>query len=196
MINRFLWSIVMSAIYQNNLVYQVKGSFIFRSGRSATYWLAIICSFFACILFNLAITALRVTFLPKDADVFAELEQDPIIKSRFEEEAASELQQSWNRGKPSKEDEILALLDAPRCMEEGKAKVKPWVRGYKIRTSDDEDETRGSEPNPSVSPVSPASDRHADYSARNGFDDELAKRFGAVIRKPFKRLPTPEPPNR
>jgi hypothetical protein len=183
----------MSAIYQDNLVYQVKGSFLFHFGRSPTYWLAIICAFCACIFYDLAITTLRVTVFPKDADVFAELEQDPIIKSRFEEEAASELQQSWNRGKPNKEDEILAMLDAPRCMEEGQAKLTPWENGYKFRTSDEEDETRGTEPNVSVSPVSPRADHHECFT-HNGYDDEIAKRFGAVIRKPFRRMPTPDPP--
>ena len=175
-------------VYRNNLVYFVKGSFLGRFGRVPIYWLTVICAFTAAIFYDLAIITLRVTFFPKDADVFAELEKDPLIKARFEEEAASELQQGWNRGKENKEDEIQALLDQPRTLEEGNASVKSWSVSTKIRTSDEDDETARPERLEDVSGLD-IRERRQSFT-HPGFDEEIAKRFGTVIRKPFKRLST------
>ena len=175
--------------YKNNLVYFVKGSFLGRFGRIPTYWLTVICAFIAAIFYDIAIITLRVTFFPKDADVFAELEKDPLIKARFEEEAASELQQGWNRGK-GQEDGIKALLDQPRNLEEGNASVKSWSFSTKIRTSDEDDETAKSERVEDVHRLN-VSERRQSFT-HTGFDEEIAERFGTVIRKPFKRLPTSE----
>jgi len=188
--SRFLWSIILSAMYKDNLVYSVKGTFLGRVGRVPTYWLAVICAFVAAIFYNIAIITLRVTFFPKDADVFAELEKDPLIKARFEEEAASELQQGWNRGKGNKDDEIQALLDQPRSLEEGNSSVKSWGASTKIRTSDEDNETARSERVGDVSGLD-IPERRQSFT-RTRFDEEIAQRFGAVIRKPFKRLPTSE----
>ena len=130
-------------------------------------------------MFNIAIVTLRLTFFPKDADVFAELEKDPLIKARFEEEAASELQQSWTRGKGTRDDEIQALLDRPRILEEGNS---TWDIMTKVRTSDED---------------LPSSERVGERERRTsithtGYDEEIEQRFGAVIRKPFKRRSTSE----
>src|SRR5579859_4982947 len=137
--SRFLWCIFLSLSYSDNLVYNVKTTFISRFGKMPIYWFAIICAFVSAIVLDIVIITLRVTFFPKDADVFAELEKDPLIKARFEEEAASELQQSWNRGKPNNDDEIQALLDRPRDLEEGNASSKNWPSPTKLRASDSED---------------------------------------------------------
>jgi hypothetical protein len=166
----------------------VKGSFLSKMGRAPTYWLAIICAFIAAMVVDIAIITLRVTFFPKDADVFAELEKDPLIKTRFEEEAAAELQQSWNRNtKPNPEDEITALLNQPRSLEEGHGTTKSWPSG-KVRTSDDTDGESSEGRDVSGLDVL---ERRASLT-HTGFDEEIAQRFGAVIRKPFTRLPTSE----
>jgi phospholipid-translocating ATPase len=185
-----LWCIALSAMYKNNLVYFVRGSFLDRFGRIPTYWFAIICAFIAAIFYDIAIITLRVTFFPKDADVFAELEKDPLIKARFEEEAAAELQQGWNRGKGNKEDEIQALLSQPRRLEEGNASVKSWSISTKIRTSDENDETAGSDRDGDISGPDEPEGRQSFTHTK--FDEEIAQRFGAVIQKPFKRLPMSE----
>ena len=181
---------MLNIIYKNNLVYFVRGSFLGRFGRIPTYWLAVVCAFIAASFYDIAIITLRVTFFPKDADVFAELEKDPLIKARFEEEAASELQQGWNRGKGNKEDEIQALLDQPRSLEEGNASVKSWDVSTKVRTSDENNETARSEHVGDVSGLNGLGRRQS--FTHTGFDEEFAQRFGAVIRKPFKRLPMAE----
>jgi hypothetical protein len=187
---RFLWCIMLSLLYQNNFVYSVKGSFLHRFGRDPTYWLAAIGAFVSATLYDIAIITLRVTFFPKDSDVFAELEKDPLIKARFEEEAASELQQSWNRGKGSKEDDILALLDQPRCLEEGDAGAKAWSFTTKVQTSDGEDETSRPEHRGDVSKLN--IHEHRTSLTQTGFDEEIAQRFGAIIRKPSKGRPASE----
>jgi len=179
----------MSLVYKENFVYRVRGAFLGRLGKLPTYWLAFICAFVACIIYDVAIISLRIAFFPKDADVFAELEKDPLIKARFEEEAASELQQGWNRGKPSAEEEIQALLDQPRCLEEGNASIKSFGLSTKIRTSDEDDEIerqgRGD-----VSGLDVVERRIS--LTHTGYDEEIAQRFGAIIRKPFKRTHTSE----
>jgi len=187
---RFLWNIVLSATYRNNLVYSVRGTFTVRLGRLPGYWLALVCAFVACITYDIAIITLRVTFFPKDADTFAELERDPLIKTRFEEEAASELQQSWNRGKSTKRD----IEDHPCYLEEGRARraiVDAWNSTPKPPTSNDDHEQ---EPQTEAGATSaPGLVERRQSFTHTGFDigcdDEPARRFGAVIRKPFKRLP-------
>jgi len=177
--SRFLWCVALSLTYHDNLIYNVRGSFLFGVGRIPSYWLAIICAFVSAIMVDLAIISLRVTFFPKDADAFAELEKDPLIKTRFEEEAAPELQQSWS--KSNQDDEIQILLDRPRSLEEGNATKKVWrsrksgsglpLEGAGHGTTSDSHERRRS-------------------LTHSGYDEEIAQQFGAVIRKPFKRLPS------
>jgi len=186
---RFMWCIILSLTYTDNLVYNVRTTFIFRAGRLPTYWFAIICAFVASMVFDIAIITLRVTFFPKDADVFAELEKDPLIKARFEEEAASELQQSWNRGKHNNDDEIEALLDRPRNLEEGNASSKQWASPTKSRASDSDDENAG---HGDLSGLNILDVQRRGSLTHTGMDEEIAQRFGAVIRKPFRRLPTSE----
>lgn len=189
---RFLWCIVLSLIYADNVVYDVKGSFLHRFGRLPVWWLAVTSAVVSAILYDIAIITLRVSFIPKDADVFAELEKDPLIKSRFEEEAASELQQSWNRGKNSRDDEIQALLDQPRLMEEGKASMKAPAVSAKPRTSDDDDDDKERSEQCDRDLCRIEQRERLTSLTHTGFDEELARRFGAVIRKPFKRPLTSE----
>jgi hypothetical protein len=174
----------MSLCYGENFEYRVRGAFLGKLGKVPAYWLAFLCAFIACIVYNVAIISLRVAFFPQDADVFAELEKDPLIKARFEEEAASELQQGWNRGKPGAEEEIQALLDQPRFLEEGNASLKSFSLSIKGRTSDDDGETAESERR-AVSGLDML-ERRLSFT-HTGYDDEIAQQFGAIIRKPFKR---------
>ena len=178
---------MMSLIYQINFVYRVRGAFLTRLGKTPSYWFAFLCAFVACIIYDVAIISLRIAFFPKDADVFAELEKDPLIKARFEEEAASELQQGWNRGKPSAEEEIQALLDQPRCLEEGNASLKSFGLSTKIRTSDEDDETERSGRG-DISGLGVLERRLS--LTHTGYDEEIAQQFGTIIRKPFRRTHT------
>jgi hypothetical protein len=162
-------------MYKDNLVYNVRGTFLHHSSHLASYWFAMVCAFVVAIMFNIAITTLRVSFFPKDADVFAELEKDPIIKARFEEEAASELQQSWSKG--NADDELQALLNQPRTLEEGFVSGSSW----RARRSESTPATDSSQ----VTTLGSAARRPS--LTESGVDEEIAQRFGAVIRKPFKQ---------
>jgi len=173
----------MSLCYGENFVYRVRGAFLGKLGKIPAYWLAFFCAFVVCTVYNVVIISLRITFFPQDADVFAELEKDPLIKARFEEEAAAELQQGWSRGQTSEEEEIQALLDQPRFLEEGNTSLKSFGLSTDIRTSNEDGETAGSEGGADV--LEPR------LSFTNtGYDDEIAQQFGAVIRNPFKRTHT------
>ena len=189
-----MWCIMLSIVYQQNIVYEVRGSFTHRFGRQSLYWLALLIAYLAPICYNIVIITLRVSFFPQDADVFAELEKDPLIKARFEEEAASELQQSWDRGKGVSDKQVQALLNQPRILEDGNASSKTWEISTKVRTSDDDTE----EGNSGVGGFEARGVSGLDVLERRssltqtGFDEELAQHFGAVIRKPFRKTLTSE----
>lgn len=95
----FLWNIALSSIYKDNVIYDVKGGFLYRFGRSWTWWLTLFVIVSAVAVWELAVASLRAAWFTTDVDVFQELEHDLDIKKRFEEAAAMELQQGWDRGK-------------------------------------------------------------------------------------------------
>ena len=130
----WLWNIVLSAIYANNTIYHVKGAFFYLFGRNPAWWATLILIVIAAIIFELGVSSLRAAFRPTDVDIFQELEQDLQIRKRFEEAAASQLQQGWDRGtkrssaeieraaeERRREGEVQDLLNRPRVMEEGRA---------------------------------------------------------------------------
>jgi len=163
-------------VYTDDVIYNVRGSFLLRLSHIASYWFAIVGAFVVAVIFDLTIIVLRVTFFPKDVDVFAELEKDPIIKARFEEEAASELQQSWNKGNP--DDELQQYLNQPRFLEEGFGRQGSW----KARSD--------SSPETDVNTLTACGNFERGDASTQTVDEEIAQRFGAVIRKPFKRSST------
>jgi len=103
----FLWNIVMSRVYKNNVIYDVKGGFLYRFGRSWAWWFTLIVIVAAVVVWELAVASLRVAWFTTDVDAFQALEHDRDIKKRFEEAAAMELQQGWDRGKKKSSLELL-----------------------------------------------------------------------------------------
>jgi phospholipid-translocating ATPase len=49
------------------------------------------------LVFELAVQSLLAAYFTTDENVFQALEKDPAVKRRFEEAAAGELQQGWDR---------------------------------------------------------------------------------------------------
>ncbi|PGH21659.1 hypothetical protein AJ80_03092 [Polytolypa hystricis UAMH7299] len=94
----WLWNIILSRRNEIDEIYNVRDNFLTRTGTDLLWWTTLLLAIAAVVLFEIAVSAARVTLFPTDVDVFQELEQDMGIKMRFEEAAASELQQGWNRG--------------------------------------------------------------------------------------------------
>ena len=127
----FLWNIILSAVYSNNTIYDVKQGFLQRFGRNALWWLTLILVVTACWSFEIAVKSLRVTWAPSDADIFQELEKDPICKERFREAAAGEMpsvtgptavaydlkKKRTLEEENRREAEVQELLDRPRIMD-------------------------------------------------------------------------------
>ncbi|KAK8154437.1 hypothetical protein BKA80DRAFT_313523 [Phyllosticta citrichinensis] len=96
----FLWNIILSATYHNNGIYDVRGSFFDndRFGRNALWWLSLIMIVTTVVVFEIGVATLRAAFWTTDVDAFQELEKDPAVRKRFDQAAALELQQGWDRG--------------------------------------------------------------------------------------------------
>ena len=125
----FLWNIILSAVYSNNTIYDVKQGFLQRFGRNALWWLTLILVVTACWAFEIAVKTLRVSWAPSDLDVFQELEKDEVCKKRLRAAAAGEMPSidvSTDMSEVEKmrtleeedrrEVEVQELLDRPRVM--------------------------------------------------------------------------------
>lgn len=121
----------LSALYsnKNSTVYSVKAGFLKHFGGSGKWWLVIICIIDAVLIFEIAIQAIKKTWLPSDVDIWQMLEKDNVIKRRLQEAAAGESAgidsnpvASQGKGKggggaaEEEEREIQDLLDRPRIM--------------------------------------------------------------------------------
>ncbi|OAX78848.1 hypothetical protein ACJ72_06839 [Emergomyces africanus] len=89
----FLWNIILSRRYQIDPIYNVRDNFLLRTGRNLLWWATLFLAVVAVIAFEVCVTTLRVALLPTDVDYFQEYEGDLEIRKRFEQAAASELQQ-------------------------------------------------------------------------------------------------------
>ena len=129
----FLWNIILSSTYSNNVIYDVKDGFFDRFGRNPLWWLTLILIVTACWAIEIGIKTIKASYIPSDADVFRELEKDAVIRERFEDAAAVGINgTSWSDGKDSsetrrslhpvrtasedkeREDEVQHFLNRPR----------------------------------------------------------------------------------
>ncbi|KAL4764022.1 aminophospholipid-translocating P4-type ATPase DNF3 [Aspergillus foveolatus] len=118
----FLWNMILSRQYDfksGDGIYHVPGNFLLHSVT-------------AVIIFEIIVASLRANIFPTDVDVFQEYEKDLDIRKRFEEAAASELQQGWDHGKKkssfeiareeaemeARERQVAELLARPRVMSD------------------------------------------------------------------------------
>ncbi|KAF2112977.1 hypothetical protein BDV96DRAFT_524270 [Lophiotrema nucula] len=106
----FLWNLILSTTYNpQSKVYYVRDTFLTSFGRSGTWWLSLILILTACTILELGVASLCSTFLTTDEDVFQSLEKDPLVKRRFEEAAADELQQGWDRKTNKNRDQEMRV---------------------------------------------------------------------------------------
>lgn len=106
----FLWNVILSRRYNDSKegknIYDVHGNFLNRLGRDLSFWVVLLLIVASVCLFEITVSTVRATLFPTDVDIFQEFEQDLEIRKRFEEAAASELQQGWDHGKKKSSLEI------------------------------------------------------------------------------------------
>ncbi len=127
----FLWTLVLSALYKHGggwyLLYPVADSFLQLFGKNPLWWLSLVLTLAAVILFEIGVSSLRKTFWPTDIDLFQELQKDKIIRERFEEtirrddEGGGEVEMRKEKLsiEARREGEIQELLNRPRVMGDG-----------------------------------------------------------------------------
>ncbi|RAH85649.1 haloacid dehalogenase-like hydrolase [Aspergillus japonicus CBS 114.51] len=137
----FLWNLILDLRYNPSSgdgIYHVLGNFVHVSGHDLAFWAVLLVTVVSVVAFEMTVSALRALFFPTDVDVFQEYEQDLDIRMRFEEAAASELQQGWDHGKKkssfelareeaemeAKERQVRELLARPRVMVSPTAAAK------------------------------------------------------------------------
>ncbi|KAL4891051.1 hypothetical protein BDV59DRAFT_183114 [Aspergillus ambiguus] len=119
----FMWNLILSKRYDfksGDGIYYVIGNFVFASGHDLGFWAVLLVTVAAVILFEIVVSALRANLFPTDVDVFQEYEQDLDIRKRFEEAAASELQQGWDHG--SKKSSMELAREAAAAAAEMEAR--------------------------------------------------------------------------
>lgn len=129
----FAWNLVLSSMYSNNVIYNVRDGFLDRFGRNALWWLTLILIVLSCCGLEIGAKALKVAFMPEDEDVFRELEKDAAARERLERAAAIGLKDHINddvspeeiiqrirthEEQERREGEVQELLDRPRVMLE------------------------------------------------------------------------------
>lgn len=131
----FLWNMILSKQYDTKSgdgIYHVRSNFLFHSGHDLAFWVVLLITVVAVLIFEISVSSLRANLFPADVDIFQEYEKDLDIRKRFEEAAASELQQGWDHGKKrssfeiareeeemeAREKHVAELLARPRVMSD------------------------------------------------------------------------------
>ena len=83
----FLWNIVLSEIYKDNVIYNVSDGLLKRWGRNALWWLTVVLIVAAAGAFEVILHVLRKAVRPSDTDDFQELEKIGYWAERWREEA-------------------------------------------------------------------------------------------------------------
>ncbi|OJI98549.1 hypothetical protein ASPVEDRAFT_80191 [Aspergillus versicolor CBS 583.65] len=131
----FLWNMILSKQYDTKSgdgIYHVRSNFLLHSGHDLAFWVVLLITVVAVLIFEISVSSLRANLFPADVDIFQEYEKDLDIRKRFEEAAASELQQGWDHGKKrssfeiareeeemeAREKHVAELLARPRVMSD------------------------------------------------------------------------------
>ena len=203
----FLWNIMLSTFYKNNVIYNVRDGFVYRFGRNLLWWLTLILVVTACWALEIGIKAIKCTWLPSDADCFRELEKDKAIRQRFAKAAGiteSTFRQSMETGgtlqhartaeeEMRREGEIQQILDRPRHMRSASGADEQSLPDTRTIRRRQTSETEGMSREPKVSFVvdqrnvgedESDDDANGKQKARRSTDvQELLRRgFGSVRR--------------
>ena len=206
----FLWNLLLSALYSDNVIYDVKDGLLGRFGRNALWWLTLILIISSVWAFEIAVRCIKNFCIESDVEVFQELEKDPAIRQRFEEAAngegrsgpghlsrrPSEWVEETRAGmrdvprtaedQKKREGEVQELLNRPRIMfAEKSTDASNGVRRRQHSESEDKDEKRVDIEMKSRAADDEGDKGHASSSKeRRSLDvHEMLKRgFGAVRR--------------
>ena len=165
----WIWNLILSAIYSNNVIYDVRDGLLHRFGRDALWWLTLVMIFTSVWTFEIALRCLKALILESDVEVFQELEKDPLVKQRFDEHAGLDTN-SRNRFSPirrpsewveetrilnrasepsaadqmKREGEVQQLLNRPRVMFSQRGTDEPGgVRRRQHSESEERAESAG-----------------------------------------------------
>ncbi len=125
-----LWNLILSALYSNNGVYNVREGLLQRFGRNALWWLTLILIVVAFCAFEVAVKSLRIAWAPDDVDVFQELEKDEGVRKRLkaaaaasgmtfdegEDEQIKKREQEEEEEEARREEYVRELLERPRAL--------------------------------------------------------------------------------
>jgi phospholipid-translocating ATPase len=127
----FLWNIILSSLYNpENKIYYVRDTFLRGFGASWSWWLCLVLILLAVLVFELSVKSGMAAWWTSDEHVFQALEKDAGVKRRFEEAAAGELQQGWDREKGNGGDGVVEVNEVEKEKEERRreGEIKDLIR--------------------------------------------------------------------
>jgi len=71
----------------------------------------------ACGVYDMCFVGTRALFMTTDADIFQAIEKNVLLRRRLEEEAADELQASWNHGSKRASNEFTRNREIQDMMD-------------------------------------------------------------------------------
>ena len=101
----FGWTVMLNFIYGYQPLYFVKGALTHHFGKKISWWAGLLFTVVFTLLIDVFAQCIRVMFFPTQDDIFRELQADTAGKARLEEEAAMELQNTWQADK-ERDDEL------------------------------------------------------------------------------------------
>ena len=126
-----IWNLFLSGIWSaaNSRTFDIHHAFLDHFGKDLQWWLTLLYTLTAVLVFELGVQTAKKAFWPSDVDIWQELQKDPAMKSRVEETAegkhrdvnevgnVGDSREAERQREKEREDEIQQLLDRPRVME-------------------------------------------------------------------------------
>ncbi len=123
------WNVILSGVYSDNVVYDVRGGLVQRFGRNGAWWLTLFLILAACWTFEIAVKSIKIACAPGDVDVFQELEKDDQVRKTFETAARAGMECNTMGGEEMqpgederaseeqrREEDVQELLERPRAV--------------------------------------------------------------------------------
>lgn len=102
----FAWNLLLMVVEKSiTQGYFISRAFLDHFGNTLLWWVVLLIDVVVVIVYELVVSAVRRVYFPTDADVFQELQSDPIIMRRFEETAQG-LDTEMDSDKRSSEEQL------------------------------------------------------------------------------------------